>query len=182
MSQETQIEINVLTSLSQISEIEWDRCACPEAVDQPPIDPFTTYRFLKALEDSGSVGPGTGWTPHYLQAKRGDETIGVAPLYGKTHSQGEYIFDHNFAQAFENSGGRYYPKLQNAVPHTPATVRRLLVLPEHQAVAQSPFVKAAVKLAAEHELSSLHVPSCYAHEADADAQTRPLPGKYKTFH
>ena len=112
MSKDTQIEIDVLTSLSQIPETEWDRCACPEAVGRAPFDPFTTYRFLKALEDSQSVGPGTGWTPHYLQAKRGDDTIGVAPLYGKSHSQGEYIFDHNFAQAYENSGGRYYPKLQ----------------------------------------------------------------------
>jgi len=66
VSQETQIEINVLTSLSQISETEWDRCACPEALGRPPFDPFTTHRFLKALEDSRSVGSGTGWTPHYL--------------------------------------------------------------------------------------------------------------------
>ena len=182
MSQETQIEINVLTSLSQISEIEWDRCACPEPVDQPPIDPFTTYRFLKALEDSGSVGPGTGWTPHYLQAKRGDETIGVAPLYGKTHSQGEYIFDHNFAQAFENSGGRYYPKLQIAVPHTPATGRRLLVRPEHQAVAQSALVQAAVQLAAENELSSLHVTFCTEQEAEAVAQMGLMPRRSQQFH
>ena len=182
MSQETQIEINVLTSLSQISEIEWDRCACPEAVDQPPIDPFTTYRFLKALEDSGSVGPGTGWTPHYLQAKRGDETIGVAPLYGKTHSQGEYIFDHNFAQAFENSGGRYYPKLQIAVPHTPATGRRLLVRPEHQAVAQSALVQAAVQLAAENELSSLHVTFCTEQEAEAGAPMGLMPRRSQQFH
>ena len=165
MSKETQIEIKVLTSLSQIPETEWDRCACPEAVGRAPFDPFTTYRFLKALEDSQSVGPGTGWTPRYLQAKRGADTIGVAPLYGKSHSQGEYIFDHNFAQAYENSGGRYYPKLQIAVPHTPASGRRLLVRPEHQEVAQSALVQAAVKLAAENDLSSLHITFCTDDEA-----------------
>jgi predicted N-acyltransferase len=182
VSQETQIEINVLTSLSQISETEWDRCACPEALGRAPIDPFTTHRFLKALEDSQSVGAGTGWTPHYLQAKLGDDTIGVAPLYGKSHSQGEYIFDHNFAQAFENSGGHYYPKLQMAVPHTPATGRRLLVRPEHQAVAQSALVQAAVQLAAENELSSLHVTFCTAEEAEAGAQMGLMPRRSQQFH
>ncbi|MGY8791556.1 MAG: peptidogalycan biosysnthesis protein, partial [Pseudomonadales bacterium] len=72
-------------------------------------------------------GAGTGWTPHHLQATLDATTIGVAPLYGKLHSQGEYIFDHNFAHAYENAGGSYYPKMQIAVPHTPATGRRLLV-------------------------------------------------------
>jgi predicted N-acyltransferase len=182
VSKETQIEINVLTSLSQIPETEWDRCACPEAVGRAPFDPFTTYRFLKALEDSQSVGPGTGWTPHYLQAKRGGDTIGVAPLYGKSHSQGEYIFDHNFAQAYENSGGHYYPKLQMAVPHTPATGRRLLVRPEHQEVAQSALVQAAVKLAAENDLSSLHITFCTGDEAEAGAQMGLMPRRSQQFH
>ena len=88
VGQETQIEINVLTSLSQISEADWDSGACPEAKDGCAIDPFTTYRFMKALEDSNSVGPGTGWTPHYLHATRDGTTLGVAPLYDNTPSQG----------------------------------------------------------------------------------------------
>ena len=182
MSQETQIEINVLTSLSHISEAEWDRCACPEIEESRPADPFTTYRFLKALEDSNSVGPGTGWTPHYLQATLGEKTIGVAPLYGKTHSQGEYIFDHNFAQAYENSGGKYYPKLQMAVPHTPATGRRLLVGKDYAEIAQSALVKGAVQLAAENKLSSLHITFCTQAEAEAGALIGLHPRKSQQFH
>ena len=182
MSQETQIEINVLASLSHIPEVEWDRCACPEAKEGRPADPFTTYRFLKALEDSNSVGPGTGWTPHYLQAKLDEKTIGVAPLYGKTHSQGEYIFDHNFAQAYENSGGNYYPKLQLAVPHTPATGRRLLVGKDHAEIAKSALVKGAVQLATENKLSSLHITFCTEAEAEAGAVMGLQPRKSQQFH
>ena len=182
VGQETQIEINVLTSLSQISEADWDSCACPEAKDGCAIDPFTTYRFMKALEDSNSVGPGTGWTPHYLHAKRDGKTIGVAPLYEKTHSQGEYIFDHNFAQAYENSGGNYYPKLQMAVPHTPATGRRILVQPEYAQIAQSALVQGAVQLAAEHKLSSLHITFCTQAEAEIGAQMGLHPRKSQQFH
>ena len=182
VGQETQIEINVLTSLSQISEADWDSCASPEAKDGRAIDPFTRYRFMKALEDSNSVGPGTGWTPHYLHAKRDGKTIGVAPLYGKTHSQGEYIFDHNFAQAYENSGGNYYPKLQMAVPHTPATGRRILVQPEYAQIAQSALVQGAVQLATEHKLSSLHITFCTQAEAEIGAQMGLHPRKSQQFH
>ena len=182
MGQETQIEISVLTNLSQISEADWDNCACPEAKNTRPTDPFTRYRFLKALEDSNSVGPGTGWTPHYLHAKRDGKTIGVAPLYGKTHSQGEYIFDHNFAQAYENSGGNYYPKLQMAVPHTPATGRRILVGAEHAQIAQSALVQGAVQLATEHKLSSLHITFCTQAEAEVGAQMGLQSRRSQQFH
>jgi len=182
VGQETQIEISVLTNLSQISEADWDNCACPEAKNTRPTDPFTRYRFLKALEDSNSVGPGTGWTPHYLHAKRDGKTIGVAPLYGKTHSQGEYIFDHNFAQAYENSGGNYYPKLQMAVPHTPATGRRILVGAEHAEIAQSALVQGAVRLATEHKLSSLHITFCTQAEAEVGAQMGLQSRRSQQFH
>ena len=83
------IAVNILTSLSQIAEADWDACACPDAADgSRPVDPFTTYRFLRALEDSGSVGPGTGWEPRYLTAEQDGKVIAVAPLYAKGHSQG----------------------------------------------------------------------------------------------
>uniref|UniRef100_UPI00351798FB peptidogalycan biosysnthesis protein n=1 Tax=Cognatishimia sp. TaxID=2211648 RepID=UPI00351798FB len=111
------IEIQLHQSLADIDPGAWDACACPEGMR--PSDPFTTYRFLKALEDSGSVGPGTGWQPQYLTAHAGSELIAAAPLYAKGHSQGEYVFDHNWAHAYQNAGGRYYPKLQIAVPFTP---------------------------------------------------------------
>ena len=162
------IDIRVLGSLSRIDPAAWDACACPEAADGGrPVDPFTTHRFLKALEDSRSVGPGTGWQPQYLAAYDGDDLIGVAPMYAKSHSQGEYIFDHNWAHAYERAGGRYYPKLQIAVPHTPATGRRLLVRPDRAEVAQSALVQGAVQLAADNQLSSLHITFCTAAEAAA---------------
>lgn len=120
-------EISPLGGLDEIPAADWDRCAAPEAADGGrPLDPFTTHRFLKALEDSGSVGPGTGWQPHHLAARLGGRLLGVMPLYAKGHSQGEYVFDHSWAHAYERAGGRYYPKLQAAVPFTPATGRRFL--------------------------------------------------------
>ena len=106
----------------------------------------------------------------------------MAPLYGKTHSQGEYIFDHNFAQAYENSGGNYYPKLQMAVPHTPATGRRILVQPEYAQIAQSALVQGAVQLATEHKLSSLHITFCTQAEAEIGAQMGLHPRKSQQFH
>ena len=165
MSQ-AQIEIRVLSSLSQVAAAEWDACACPEAADGGrPYDPFTTHRFLSALEDSGSVGPGTGWQPQYLTAYQEGRLIACAPLYAKGHSQGEYIFDHNWAHAYEQAGGHYYPKLQIAVPFTPVTGRRFLVRPGFDGIGHSALLQGAVQLAADNNLSSLHVTFCTADEA-----------------
>lgn len=106
---QAQIEIQVLGSIAQINARDWDACACPEAEDGAPMDPFTTHRFLLALEDSGSVGRGTGWQPQYLTAYLDGQLVACAPLYGKTHSQGEYIFDHNWAHALESAGADITP-------------------------------------------------------------------------
>ena len=161
------LEVSVLSSLSDIPAATWDSCACPEAEDGGrPIDPFTTHRFLKALEDSRSVGGRTGWQPRYLLARAGDEVIACAPLYAKSHSQGEYIFDHNWAHAFENAGGRYYPKLQMAVPFTPATGRRFLTRPGWEEIGTAALVQGAVELASQRGLSSVHVTFCTAEEAE----------------
>src|SRR4028118_1954707 len=100
------IEVSVLSALSEVAAEDWDACA--HAGGARPLDPFTTHRFLKALEDSGSVGPRTGWAPPHLAARPGGAVIAVVPLYAKGHSQGEYIFDHNWAHAYESAGGRYY--------------------------------------------------------------------------
>lgn len=169
MDGDTQISIDVLTSLSQIAAEDWDACACPEALtgESRPNDPFTTYRFLHALEQSGSVGQGSGWQPRYLVARMDDEVIACAPLYAKGHSQGEYIFDHNWAHAYENAGGEYYPKLQIAAPFTPATGRRFLTRPGHDATGISALIQGAVQLASDNELSSLHVTFCTEDEAIA---------------
>ncbi|AZV79715.1 N-acetyltransferase [Parasedimentitalea marina] len=180
---QAQIEIQLLGSLAQIGADEWDACACPEAADGGrPNDPFTTYRFLCALEDSGSVGRGTGWQPQYLTAYLDGQLIGCAPMYAKSHSQGEYIFDHNWAHAFEQAGGRYYPKLQMAVPFTPVTGRRLLVRPGFEGVGHSALVQGAVQLAANNKLSSLHVTFCTDEEARAGAQMGLMPRLTQQFH
>ena len=176
------IEIQVHASLSGISQSDWDACACPEAATGRPVDPFTTYRFLKALEDSGSVGQGTGWQPHYLTAHADGLMIAAAPLYAKGHSQGEYIFDFNWAHAYENAGGRYYPKLQIAVPFTPATGRRLLTRPEYEQTGQAALVQGAVQFADQNNLSSLHITFCTALERDAGRQMGLLPRKSQQFH
>lgn len=177
------IEINVLSSLSQIDAQTWDACAAPEAQDgERPVDPFTTHRFLKALEDSGSVGRGTGWQPQYLTARLNGEVIAVAPLYAKGHSQGEFIFDHNWAHAFERAGGRYYPKLQMAVPFTPATGRRFLVRPGFETLGQSALVQGAVQLASDNQLSSLHITFCTDEEAAAGQEMGLMLRSSQQFH
>lgn len=180
----TEVEIEVIGSLSQIAAEDWDACACPEVAADggAPNDPFTTHRFLFGLEQSGSVGPGTGWQPQYLLARLGGEVIAAAPMYAKSHSQGEYIFDHNWAHAYENSGGRYYPKLQIAVPFTPATGRRFLTKPEHRELGQSALVQGAVQLAANNELSSLHITFCERDELDAGVQMGLMARTSQQFH
>jgi len=180
---QAQIEIQVLNALSQIAAADWDSCACPEAADGgPPNDPFTTYRFLKALEDSGSVGQGTGWQPQYLTAYLDGQLIACTPLFLKSHSQGEYIFDHNWAHALESAGRRYYPKLQIAVPFTPATGRRFLVRPGYEEIGQSALVQGAVQLASDNDLSSLHITFCTEGEAEAGQQMGLMGRTTQQFH
>ncbi len=180
---EQEVEIRVLQSLAEITEAEWDACACPEVADGGrPFDPFTTHRFLKALEDSGSVGTGTGWHPQYLQAQVGGQTIAVAPVYAKGHSQGEYIFDHNWAHAFERAGGRYYPKLQCAVPFTPATGRRFLTHPDFSDLGTQALVQGAVQLCERNRISSLHVTFCTEEERDRGEALGLLTRTSQQFH
>jgi len=157
MSETPQIEVSVVGSIAAISATDWDGCTDGQ-------DPFTSHRFLLALEESGSVGGGTGWAPRHLVARLDGEIIGVMPMYAKGHSQGEYVFDHAWAGAFERSGGRYYPKLQCAVPFTPATGPRLLVRSD---IAREALVSAAIQIATDNHVSSFHITFCtqeeYAH-------------------
>ncbi|GIT92567.1 hypothetical protein JANAI62_31960 [Jannaschia pagri] len=180
---ETAIEITVLTGLDQIDPAEWDGCACPETADGgPPNDPFTTYRFLRALEDSHSVSGRSGWQPQHLVARAGGEVIACAPLYAKGHSQGEYIFDHNWAHAWERAGGDYYPKLQLAVPFTPATGRRFLLKPGHEEVGLQALIQAAAQITDQNGLSSLHVTFCTEAERQAGAALGLLARSSQQFH
>ena len=178
---ETSVEIVVLDSLNAIPAEDWDSCANPDGT-VPALDPFTTHRFLFALEQSGSVGTGTGWHPQYLVAKIGEEVIAVAPLYLKGHSQGEYIFDHNWAHAFERAGGRYYPKLQMAVPFTPATGRRFLTKQGWEATGQAALVQGAVRLADQNEISSLHITFCTENEAISGEKMGLMRRSSQQFH
>ena len=162
-----EIEVSLLTGFSAVAPQDWDSCACPEAAARRPVDPFTTHRFLLALERSGSVGPGTGWDPRPLVARAEGRVVAVAPLFVKSHSQGEYIFDHGWADALERAGGRYYPKLQIAVPFTPATGRRFLTAPGWETAGRAALVEGAVQVAAQARLSSVHVTFCTEAEATA---------------
>lgn len=178
-----EVEITIVNSLSQIDAADWDACACPEAAGGArPIDPFTTHRFLKALEDSGSVGAGTGWQPQYLTARISGQIIGVAPLYVKSHSQGEYIFDHSWAHAYEQAGGHYYPKLQIAVPHTPATGRRFLTREGFEEAGFNALVQGAVQLTENNNISSLHATFCTGEEAALAQELGLMVRKTQQFH
>jgi predicted N-acyltransferase len=159
------ISATVYTSFAEIPADEWDALACPEAAEGRALDPFTTHRFLLALERSGSIGARTGWQPRPLVARRNGQAIAAMPLFVKSHSQGEYIFDHNWANAFERAGGSYYPKLQVAAPFTPATGRRFLTAPDEEAAGTAALIAAATEVAGQNDLSSLHITFCTADEA-----------------
>ncbi|MBU9697595.1 GNAT family N-acetyltransferase [Rhodobacteraceae bacterium HSP-20] len=160
------MKTDLLENLAAIPAADWDALACPESADgSRPVDPFTTHRFLAALETSRSTGTGTGWQARPLMIRDDHRPLAVAPLYVKTHSQGEYIFDHGWAQAYERAGGRYYPKLQIAVPFTPATGRRLLAAPDAPH-ARDALIESAIGLAHGNQLSSLHITFCTGDEAE----------------
>jgi predicted N-acyltransferase len=143
-------------NLAAIPPAEWDACANPPG---QVFNPFLSHGFLYALEQSGCVGKGTGWGPAHLMVRDGNGAlVGVAPQYVKYHSQGEYIFDHSWADAFERVGGAYYPKLLIAVPFTPATGPRLLVKPGADAsAARLALVRAGIAAARQLSVSSLHI-------------------------
>ena len=148
--------VKVVSRISEIKAGDWDACANP---DPATHNPFVSHAFLKVLEDSGSLGPNTGWIPRHLVLE--DNAGGVAaaaPCYIKTHSQGEYVFDHGWADAYQRAGGRYYPKLLIAVPFTPVPGPRLLVKPGAAAIAdEQVLTAAAIELANQGGLSSVHM-------------------------
>ncbi len=175
MTEKPDVTVTVLEGLSDIAQADWDVCASMD-------DPFTTYRFLLALEDSGSVGRGTGWEPHHLVARLDDEVIAVMPLYAKSHSQGEYMFDHNWAHAYERAGGRYYPKLQAAVPFTPVTGRRFLCREGYEEIGRAALLQAAVQMVESNHLSSLHITFCAQDEFDLGKDIGLLQRTGQQFH
>jgi predicted N-acyltransferase len=149
-------KVEVVSQIADIPAGAWDACANPDPVT---FNPFIVHGFLKALEDAGTVGGRTGWTPRHLVLRtKSGEIAGCAPCYLKSHSQGEYMFDHGWAEAFEQAGGRYYPKLQIAVPFTPVPGRRLLTRPGPDSEAAETMLAAATaELAKRNGLSGLHI-------------------------
>ena len=149
----------ILQDIDAIDPAAWNRCANPASAE---YNPFLDHRFLSALEQSGSVSAQTGWQPFHVVLSKPDggldDAIGVVPMYLKAHSQGEYVFDSGWAQAFYQAGGRYYPKLQVSVPFTPATGRRLLVADgENTDAVENMLLGATVQVAKQLEVSSVHL-------------------------
>ncbi len=148
--------LKVYPRIADIDAAAWDACANPAPAAS---NPFVTHAFLKALEDAGTTGEHAGWIPQHLILEDGHGGIaGAMPLYAKTHSQGEYVFDHAWADAYTRAGGSYYPKLQASVPFTPVPGPRLLVKPGPDAEARQGVLAAgAVEVARRMDVSSLHV-------------------------
>src|SRR5262247_134857 len=149
--------VEVTARIADIAPAAWDACANPEPAT---FNPFLAHAFLKALEDAGSVGGRSGWLPQHLALRlSGEPTLAAcAPCYLKSHSQGEYVFDRGWAEAYERAGGSYYPKLQIAVPFTPVPGRRLLARPGPNQDANALLLAtAAVELVERNDLSGLHL-------------------------
>ena len=146
----------VVGRIADVAPAAWDACANPEQV---PFNPFLSHAFLRCLEDAGSVGGRSGWTPRHLVLKdEHGEIAGCAPCYIKTHSKGEYVFDHAWADAYLRAGGDYYPKLQIAVPFTPVPGRRLLTKPGPAREAnEAMLAAAAAELVKRGGLSGVHI-------------------------
>jgi predicted N-acyltransferase len=156
MSKPHECVTEVVGRIADVAPAAWDACANPEQV---PFNPFLSHAFLRCLEDAGSVGGRSGWTPRHLVLKdEHGEIAGCAPCYIKTHSKGEYVFDHAWADAYLRAGGDYYPKLQIAVPFTPVPGRRLLTKPGPAREAnEAMLAAAAAEVVKRGGLSGVHI-------------------------
>ncbi len=175
------LSIRVATSLKAVPAGAWNACANPHALaavlsgescENESADhdnPFVSHAFLLALEESGCVGRRSGWAPAYLLVEdEAGSLLAAAPSFLKSHSQGEYVFDHAWADAYERAGGRYYPKVQVAAPFTPATGPRLLVAEGPRASeARAALIAGLDALRRQANASSVHV--TFAQEPDATA-------------
>jgi uncharacterized protein len=184
------LKIRLVTSIGEIDAAQWNRCANPESCDcvnaalqKERFNPFLSHAFLKALEDSSSVGGRTGWRPMHLAVEDDDgHVLAVAPTYLKTHSMGEYVFDYGWAEAYERAGLPYYPKLQVAVPFTPVMGRRLLVAPDGGDAGLPALVAGLRALREKIDASSIHVTFPTKQEWDALGQQGFLKRTGQQFH
>jgi predicted N-acyltransferase len=181
------LRLRVATSLAGLSPAAWNACAegrviestaetlestsqLPESAPQDiVVNPFVSHAFLSSLEEAGCVGEGTGWSPAHILIEDGaGALVAAAPAYLKSHSRGEYVFDHAWAEAYGRAGGRYYPKLQLAAPFTPVAGPRLMVRGGPDADARRRALIAGVEaLRRESGASSAHV--TFAVEPDVAA-------------
>jgi len=146
------LTVTVLGELGKVERAVWDGFANPA---DKPYDPFISWDFLQALEETGCASPATGWQPvHLIAHDVGGAAVGVMPLYAKDNSYGEYVFDHAWADALYRAGGQYYPKLQCASPFTPVPGRRILAPDPH---VERALAQAAIAFAQRTEASSAHI-------------------------
>ena len=145
------LTLRVIDGIGRVPAAEWDACNADD-------NPFTCHAFLAALEESGSATGETGWLPQHLVAEDpAGRLLGVVPMYLKSHSHGEYVFDWGWADAYERAGGRYYPKLQVSVPFAPVTGRRLLVRPGDGRDIEGALAAGMAEVARRSGISSVHV-------------------------
>ena len=156
-------QIRVAAAASEVDADAWNRHAgdraCAEDESGKSANPFLVHAFFEAAEESGSACARSGWLPQHLVLEDGSgQPLGILPCYLKSHSQGEYVFDHGWADAFERAGGSYYPKLQCSVPFTPATGSRLLAAgqPNREAI-QAGLLEGLKQLCNRHGVSSAHI-------------------------
>jgi predicted N-acyltransferase len=151
--------VRVHRSIAEIGREAWDACA---GAPDYAANPFVSYDFLQALEESGCVGGRSGWGPQPLSVEdAAGRVVGVAPHYQKAHSQGEDVFDHGWANAYQRAGGAYYPKLQAAVPFTPVTGPRLITRADGPRLeAEATLAAGMVALCRNLRTSSVHLTFC----------------------
>ena len=155
------ISVKVHAAIAEIPAAAWDACAGDD-------NPSVCHAFLEALEQSGSTTSRTGWMPQHLSVAGPDGAIaGLVPLYAKTHSYGEYIFDYGWADAYERAGGRYYPKLLSAAPFTPVPGPRLMLRAGAPPEIRTHLIAGMIELAKRRRISSVHVN--FPEQADMDA-------------
>jgi len=178
---DTALKLSFASAMAEVDPEEWNAVANPAGVR---FDPFLKWEFLDAMETSGAATPNTGWMPRHVLIRDATGRLKAAmPLYGKTHSRGEFVFDQSWADAYERAGGAYYPKLLGAVPFTPVTGRRLLVRPGPDEIRlQTALLSGAIQLAEQNELSSLHINFASPAEATMLSETGLLLRTDQQFH
>ncbi|HMM64774.1 MAG TPA: peptidogalycan biosysnthesis protein, partial [Mesorhizobium sp.] len=151
--------VRVAAGIGAFTEAEWNSLSGTSRTSISGYNPFISYAFLTSLEDSGCAVPRTGWQGNHIRLESADgRLLGAVPCYAKSHSQGEYVFDHGWADALERAGGRYYPKLQCAVPFTPVTGPRLLVAQGEDEATVKATLAAALKAVTDRlDVSSAHI-------------------------